>query len=134
MWGISRATIYRHIKKGNLSVSKDGKSTWVDTSEMVRVFGEKKQADTGGVSSDTSPDTHDDTGGDSGVDTRLLEQEVAHLKEQNEALQSHLDQVRENEQKLLGIIERQTALLTDQRGQASQPIWSRLFKRSPSSE
>ena len=36
-WGISRATVYKHIKAGRLTRLSNGK---IDVSEIVRVYGE----------------------------------------------------------------------------------------------
>lgn len=38
--GISRPTLYRRIEAGEISVERDGDSVSVDTSELLRVFGE----------------------------------------------------------------------------------------------
>ena len=51
MWGVSRATINRYRKNGKISVTADGSAVTVDASEMIRVFGQTKHADT--VSSST---------------------------------------------------------------------------------
>jgi hypothetical protein len=40
-WGKSRQTIYNHLKSGELSSSQDSNgNTQIDTSELIRVFGE----------------------------------------------------------------------------------------------
>lgn len=39
-WGISRATVYKHIQKGKLSRLTSGK---IDVSEVIRVYGEPKE-------------------------------------------------------------------------------------------
>lgn len=38
MAGISRPTIYKYINNGTLSAIKDGKNTFIDASELLRVF------------------------------------------------------------------------------------------------
>ena len=125
-WGVSRATIYRYKNKGDLSVIKEGKRTFVDTSEMMRVFGEPKRT----VSGDTS-DTIKVEQSDTVADTRILEQKIGFLEEQNQGLQARLDEVRANEQRLLGIVEQQARAITDQRERTDQgrSFWDRLFKR-----
>ena len=42
-WGVSRQTLYNKMKDGELSYSKDERGNrQIDSSEMVRVFGEPK--------------------------------------------------------------------------------------------
>lgn len=42
--GLSRKTMYAHIKNGKVSASKDSKgSLLIDTSELIRVFGALRQ-------------------------------------------------------------------------------------------
>ena len=45
--GIARSTLLRHIKNGKVSkvIGKDGKP-WLDTSELLRVYGDLKNSDT----------------------------------------------------------------------------------------
>ena len=38
MAGISRPTIYKYINNGTLSAIKDGKNTFIEASELLRVF------------------------------------------------------------------------------------------------
>lgn len=125
-WGISRATINRKKKNGTLSVTKDGRSVFVDKSEMYRVFGEPKQGDTSQSSIDTVSEKQLDTT----VEAALFQQKIEFLEQQNEQLKSSLEKVTANEQKLLGIVENQTRLLTDETKKIqskSGGFWSRLF-------
>ena len=48
--GLSRKTMYAHVKSGKVSVSKNNKgSLLIDTSELIRVFGDIKfEQDSGG--------------------------------------------------------------------------------------
>ena len=59
-WGVSRTTIYQKINDGELSRTADKK---IDTSEMLRVFGEpvvkKRTEQTVGTSSSTSSNSQD---------------------------------------------------------------------------
>lgn len=42
--GLNRKTMYSHIKSGKVSANKDNKGTLlIDTSELIRVFGELRQ-------------------------------------------------------------------------------------------
>lgn len=126
-WGVSRATINRRRKDGTLSVTKDGRSVFVDTSELVRVFGATNQTVHDTVSSrvrETARVSHSETSSSS----ELLHQKISFLEEKNEMLQSRLDQVTANEQKLLGIVEAQARQITDQSQSVKNNIWSRIFK------
>ena len=104
----SRQTIYRKARSGTLSPETDANGTTViDTSELVRVFGEP-------ASRDTAPDTLQS---DSGLQVQidLLQAELARAREDLASERQHRD-------RLTGLLERQ---LTDQR-----PWWSRLVARS----
>jgi hypothetical protein len=52
-WGISRVTLHKKIKDGLLSKQPNGT---LDTSEMLRVFGEPKVKVNGDVSDDLQPE------------------------------------------------------------------------------
>jgi hypothetical protein len=122
-WGVSRATIYRYKNKGDLSVIKEGKRSFVDTSEMMRVFGDPKPTVSGDTSGAPRVEQLETT-----ADSQILEQKIGFLEEQNKALEARLDDLRSNEQRLLGIVEAQTRLISDQRDPA-QSFWGRFFKR-----
>ena len=83
----SRPTIYRSIKNGRLSsdTGKDGVLT-VDTSELVRVFGEPVSGDSSG----------DDTSAD-------LELEV--LRRENARLRTDLEDARQHRDRLMTLLE-----------------------------
>lgn len=54
-WGISRTTIYQKVNDGELSRTSDKK---IDTSEMLRVFGEPVSKKRSGQSVNTTDNTH----------------------------------------------------------------------------
>mgnify|MGYP003462740084 FL=1 len=69
-WGISRATVYKHIKAGKLSRLENG---LVDLSEVLRVYGEPSKntgRDKQAISGDNS-DTHEN---------RMLLEKIASLE------------------------------------------------------
>ena len=101
----------------------DGSSVTVDASEMIRVFGQTKHADTASSSTDTVSLTQVETG----ADTAILSETVELLKQQIADLRDSLAHARQSENELRGIVDRQTRLLTDQR--ASTGLFSRWFKR-----
>ena len=126
--GISRNTLYKKIKKGVISVTYDRQQNRViDTSELVRVFGEL-QGMTGDDSNGlrypqhqvTSEEDTVNTGGDT-TDKRVLEElkaRVTDLQATIQRMQLEAEQSREREQRLLGLLE--TRLLTDQRKKSSK--------------
>ena len=69
-WGVSRATVYKHIKSGKLSRLDDG---LVDLSEVLRVYGEPSKntgRDKQAIGGDNS-DTHEN---------RMLLEKIASLE------------------------------------------------------
>ncbi len=42
---ISRPTLYKHINNGNISTVKEGKNTYIETSELIRMFPDIKLND-----------------------------------------------------------------------------------------
>ena len=106
MAGVSRGTIYNHIRNGKLSASigEDGHK-YVDVSELERAYGTLNTVD---VQSDVQPDTIE----------RVSDVELEVLRKENELLRKQLEQTEEREQdarhqveRLLGVLESQTRLL-----------------------
>jgi predicted transcriptional regulator len=106
-WGVSRATIYKHIKAGKLSRLADG---LVDITEVLRVYGEPK--------SDTQRDKPSSV-----VDT----QETKLLLEKIAFLESQLSQAEKREDWLKGQVEK--AQETIQLLEYKQPAKKGLFGR-----
>jgi hypothetical protein len=67
-WGVSRTTIHKKIKTGQLSKLANGT---IDTSEMIRVFGEPNAKVDSTASVQVVSEVHHD---------KLLEQRVRHLE------------------------------------------------------
>lgn len=89
-WGVSRTTIYQKINDGELSRTADKK---IDTSEMIRVFGEPATKERTEQSVNTSNSTSLNT--QNVPDCTALEHQLALEKMKNE----HLDQqVRDQKQ------------------------------------
>jgi len=124
VWGVARATIYRHRNNGTLSVNKSGRKVTVDAAEMQRVFGNPKKVAGEDVSRETGNDTSHGTTGDSAS----VQATIAVLEERNASLQAQLERALDTEQRLLGIVEKQQMLLTDQREQPAGFL-ARIFKR-----
>lgn len=96
--GISRATLYSHIKEGRITVA-EGK---IDTSELLRVYGQLKQAE--------KPSSDDQ------VNSKLdvLQKQIEFLQEQLRHAHEREKEEREEKRQLLNIVEQQTHLLTHQ--------------------
>ena len=97
----SRPTIYRAIKNGRLSgdTGKAGILT-IDTSELVRVFGE--------------PVSRDGSGDDTGADI-----ELEMLRRENARLKADLDDARQHRDRLMTLLE--------VRGELRPSWWRGLF-------
>jgi hypothetical protein len=108
MAGVSRSTIHKQLNAGKLSAERlDGK-TLIDVSELERVFGTLVPP---GTLRPNRRNTHPDT-----------PQITAILQSQIELLQRELDVTRQERDRLLSIIERQTLVLEPRKG-----WWRRLF-------
>ena len=119
----SRATIYRAIKAGELSVRKtiDGK-TYVDAAELVRVFGEPRLKDQGGETN--QPEVRH--AGDA-IETALLKERIDSLDRERNRLERDLTEAKEREAWLRQQLDRQTAVLTHAAASASVGFWRRVF-------
>jgi excisionase family DNA binding protein len=114
MAGVSRSTIWRACKTGRLSAEKTGKDFLIEVSELQRVFPLKAAS-----SHETSHSVA------SKPDETAL---VAELRRQIERLEMDKADLRQERDRLLHLVERQTdqvRALTDQRPR--RPWWQRLF-------
>lgn len=114
--GKARSTLHKYIKQGKLSTTTDSETGTkkVDTSELLRVFGNIKTTGSDMVTTvaklqQTTPeDTHALQ-----VKLQLLEQENTHLKTEKALLERNLDDVRQAmlliESKLSPVAEQQPA-------------------------
>ncbi len=105
---ISKATLYRDINSGKVSVDIDEKGRKViDTSELIRAYGELKSPETNETVSRNSsmkPRETDET-------VSFLKQEIEFLKRENKQLEEDREERRERERELREIIKNQTLLL-----------------------
>ena len=100
-WRVGRSNLYRAVKSGrlNLSAQPDG-SRGIDTSELVRVFGEPSARTPADLSADTdSPPDPDDR-----EQERILSPVVL-LQAQVNQLFAQLEQAHEREARLLAMLE-----------------------------
>lgn len=103
-WAIGRTNLYRAVKKGrlNLSTRADG-SRGIDTSELVRVFGEpsiEASVDVHDVSGNSLPAPNPDTSEQDGYLSV-----VVLLQDQVNQLSAQLEQSNEREIRLLAMLE-----------------------------
>lgn len=101
-WGVSRTTIYQKINDGELSRAADKK---IDTSEMIRVFGEPATKKRTEQSMNTSNSTS--LNSQNVPDCTALEHQLALEKMKNE----HLDQQVRDQKHLIAIYQEQISQL-----------------------
>lgn len=84
--GVTRRTIYRHIKAGKLSASvTGGENTVIETSELLRVYGALSQPEPGKVSTGSHENQPEYV--------TLLLAEMSQLREQISSLTSKVDEL-----------------------------------------
>lgn len=91
---VSRPTFYKYMKNGTISFVKEGKNTFIETSELIRVFPDVKlNVNTSSVSSLQSLTIeliHKDE------IIRMLNQQLSDKQKDNEFLKAQLTQISEN--------------------------------------
>lgn len=129
--GIARSTLLRHIKNGKVSkvIGKDGKPS-LDTSELLRVYGDLKTSD----NDDTSDTLHQDRSTlQVDTDDRYTEKdiEIATLRAELKAALERADEFKEERDEWRGVAKKGQALLTDAgQGRSRQGLWARVFGKS----
>ena len=92
--GISRSTLYRAIRQGRLSVTKQASGTrGIDTAELLRVFGP--------LQADTSQVIHSRTSSN----ITVLQERCAMLEQQVEWLRAELADAKDEKKQLLRVLE-----------------------------
>ena len=145
--GVARITIQRHLKQGKLSFDT---TDWqghklIDTSELTRVYGEIKTDGAPSTEIRTSDTLHDDTPDTEQLVTPMsqpvaphseemlqqkvlrikdLEDQVAEFKISIQDLRDDREERKAREVKLLGIVEKQTHMLSAP--EHNSTVWSRL--------
>lgn len=129
--GVARSTLLRHIKNGKISkvIGKDGKPS-LDTSELLRVYGDLKTPD----EDDTSDALHQNRSALQ-VDTsdRYTEKdiEIATLRAELKAAIERADEFKEERDEWRGVAKKGQVLLTDAgHGKPRQGLWARVFGKS----
>lgn len=106
--GISRPTLYKYINDGKISVVKNGKATFIDASEIIRVFPNSKvlsesKADENNLHSLTNDLNHKDEL------ISILKQQLNEKQKDNDFLKEQLTQVNQNFTQLNKLLEDKTA-------------------------
>ena len=109
--GIARGTLYKHIDEGKLSCQLDDKGKRViDTSELMRVYGEIKQPEINGERSEDRPIEHKETQEETEI-TAVLRERIGDLEKQVEDLRQDKEASNKRESELLDIVKQQQTLL-----------------------
>ncbi|MGB1257959.1 MAG: hypothetical protein ACPG51_18950 [Thiolinea sp.] len=139
--GVSRATLYRkYINTGEITVttSRDGKKQ-IDTSEIIRVFGEIKGTEeltpTQPTDQIRQPETRQDTVSgtkkrqlETPSDNQALHSEIALLKERLKASEKETESLRQDKQWLQSQVEGLTEGIKLLEGPKHPPLWWQFWK------
>ena len=130
--GVSRSTLNRHIKNGNISKNNDNAGRpYVDTSELLRFYGKLSQKDRTHQDTSEQRDTPLDQH-DLELKFKISELEAALASEQSlRALEAERREKAEADKlEWQKQAERLTLILTDQRSVPSTntSFWKRLFR------
>ena len=126
--GVARSTLLRHIKNGKVSkvIGKDGKPS-LDTSELLRVYGDLKVSDTDDTSA-TLHQNHSTLQIDTGNRYTEKDIEIATLRAELKAALERADEFKEERDEWRGVAKKGQALLTDTgQGRPRQGWWARAF-------
>jgi hypothetical protein len=116
--GVTRATLYRYIQQGRISVDPEGT---IDTAELLRAGFELY---TDGVSRDVSP-IHNETP-DETVELARLTERIHALERERDLLRQELADVKQEKAQLLALLTSQQRLL--EAGQKPSR-WAQLWRR-----
>lgn len=94
MASISRPTFYKYVNNGSLSIIKDGKNTYIDASELVRVFPNAQLNDDENIVNRLQGLTTELTHKDELIN--LLNKQLSEKQQDNEFLKQQLTQANTN--------------------------------------
>lgn len=105
--GVSRPTLYKYINDGKISVVKDGKTTFIDASEIIRVFPNSKVLN---ESKENGNNLHSLTNDLNHKDEliSMLKQQLNEKQKDNDFLKEQLTQVNQNFTQLNKLLEDKT--------------------------
>lgn len=106
--GVSRPTLYKYINSGKLSIVKDGSSSYIDISELIRVFPdvsiqEDCKDNVNSLHTLTSEVAHKDEV------IKLLKQQLEDKQRDNDFLKEQLTLVNKNFTQLNNLLENKNA-------------------------
>lgn len=116
---VSRAKLYRMKDSGQISfVQKNNGTTGIDTSELIRVFGENKN----GQNSETPDNT---------LDTNKYDvvTENFYLKKENEMLMRNLQRTEAQVDQLMVSIQEQNKQILLTQSRPKKSFWQRLWQK-----
>lgn len=122
--GKTRPTIFKAIKAGRISAKKNSDGEWmIDPAELARVYPPAEAVNVSGNSDTKQQAIPHDIGG-----------EVAGLRQVIALLERQLEDVQGQRDRLLGLVETQTRLITHLSEKPSEParrsLWQRLTGKS----
>jgi excisionase family DNA binding protein len=115
--GVSRTTIWRAIKDGQLSYERgEGKNVLIDASELLRLYpsANLERSDERSVNDAPNAREHEEAHANAG-EIRVLRELVDELRQDKTRLQTELDRAGDERRKLMEMFEAKDRLLTDQR-------------------
>jgi predicted site-specific integrase-resolvase len=116
--GKSRATIFNYVKSGKISAVDNSGKRQIDTSELLRVFGELQAVPDKHVKSKIMQNESKNSQNIQ-IDTRLDKRYIDNLEQQLDDCKSHTKSLLSQNQQLLNIItdkeKKEMLLLTDKR-------------------
>jgi excisionase family DNA binding protein len=133
--GVSRTTIWRALKEGELSYERgEGKNVLIDASELVRLYPHAvlERADERSVNDAANTREQEDAPANTG-EIRALRELVTELRQDKARLQAELDREAGDRRKLLEMLEAKDRFLTDQREHAAErksSLLARLLGRA----
>ena len=95
-WGVARSTLQRAIKSGRISIHQENGSKYIDSSEMIRVYGEASASSRSTL----------------GAAQDILEIENESLKKQIRTLERLVDSQEKNLERQESVIANQREMLT----------------------
>jgi hypothetical protein len=124
--GIGRSTLYRAMKDGTISVSKDANGRKrIDAAELARVY----DVDTSDTARDVPEASHGTPASSPEVSTMVqsMKARIDLLERENALLERELADAKNEKNRLLGLLEQKA--LPDATKPASRTLfWDRLFK------
>lgn len=123
---ISRTTLYRMKDSGQISfVKRVNGTTGIDTSELIRVFGDDKREQ----SRETKYNTMDTRKYDVVTENVYLKKENVYLKKENEMLLRHLQRTEAQVDQLMISVQEQNKQILLTQPQLKKSFWHRLWKK-----